>query len=120
MNDKLYNIPIKNMSNYRISIDGKIRSCYSKRFLKTKICNGYYSFTRTIKNKTETYAIHRLLALVFIPNPKKYPIVNHKNENKLDNNLNNLEWVTQKQNIQKCSKKHHILEKYYSFLKMNI
>lgn len=104
MEKKLHHIPITEMSNYRISTDGRIWSCYSKRFLRTRICNGYHYFTRTMKNKTKNYSIHRLLALVFIPNPNNYPVVNHKNENKLDNSLDNLEWVTQQQNLQKCSK----------------
>ena len=99
MENTLYDIP--NLSNYKITIDGKIWSCYSKRFLRYKICNGYKTFTVTFKRehnlaKTKSYSIHRLLALVFIPNPNNLPFVNHINENKLDNSLDNLEWVTQR------------------------
>lgn len=43
--------------------------------------------------------IHRLVALSFIPNPNKYLQVNHKDEYKLNNNVNNLEWCTAKYNI---------------------
>jgi hypothetical protein len=53
---------------------------------------------------TKSFAIHRLIALVFIPNPDNYKVVHHKNENKLDNRIENLEWVSQKSNIQQCTK----------------
>lgn len=107
--DDLFEIPIPTLSNYRITKQGKIWSFHSRKFLKTKVCNGYKCFTRTLHKTndmtlTKTFAIHRLLAEVFIPNPNKYKIVHHKNENKLDNRLDNLEWVTQKNNIQQCSK----------------
>jgi hypothetical protein len=44
------------------------------------------------------YRLHRLLALAFIPNPSNLKVVNHKNGNKFDNKLENLEWVTYSEN----------------------
>ena len=106
--DDLNDIPILGLNNYKITSEGRIWSNLTKRFLKDKITNGYKSITFRFKEynnyKTKTFAIHRLVALVFIKNPKKYPYVNHINENKLDNRIENLEWITQKENVLKSSK----------------
>ena len=52
------------------------------------------------KNKScKSYYIHRLVAEAFIPNPKNLPFINHKDENKQNNCVDNLEWCTQKYNI---------------------
>jgi NUMOD4 motif/HNH endonuclease len=76
-------------NNYYISNFGKIKN--KDRILKPSIDNnGYYSFY----NKS----IHIIVATKFIENPNNYNIVNHKDGNKLNNNVDNLEWVTQQMN----------------------
>lgn len=56
----------------------------------------------SIKNKKRF--VHRLVALTFISNSENKPEVNHIDSNKLNNNMNNLEWVTSKENSQHCIK----------------
>ena len=64
--------------------------------------NGIYKYSEfsNDKNEKKKIAIHRLIATAFIENPNKYEIVNHKDGNKHNNNIENLEWCSQKQNIQ--------------------
>lgn len=50
-------------------------------------------------HKSKTVKVHRIIAMAFIPNPEKKPQVNHKNGDKLDYSIKNLEWVTAKENI---------------------
>ena len=55
---------------------------------------GYLFVTLTKDNKPHAKYIHQLIADAFIPNPNNLPCVNHKDENKLNNNIDNLEWCT--------------------------
>ena len=56
--------------------------------------NGYLKVDLCKNGKQKTFTVHRLVATVFISNPKNFPTVNHKDENKLNNNVSNLEWCT--------------------------
>ena len=60
---------------------------------------GYKVIALCIDGKYRTYMVHRLVAEAFIPNPNNYPVVNHKDENKQNNCVENLEWCTQQYNI---------------------
>lgn len=65
-----------------------------RRILKQSNNKGYK--TVTINNKTEY--VHRLIAITFIPNPNNLPCINHKDEDKSNNNVSNLEWCNYEYN----------------------
>lgn len=96
--------PLKEDSDYLIYSDGRLYSKKANRFLTGKIDNvGYQVYRLAIKNELTgkmgkmLYA-HRLVAEYFIPNPNNLPYVHHKDGNKLNNNIDNLEWVTASDN----------------------
>ena len=60
--------------------------------------SGYLCITLCKDGKRKMYQIHRLVALAFIPNPDKLPCINHKDENKTNNCVDNLEWCDRKYN----------------------
>lgn len=84
---------------YKANINGQIWSDIRKKYLKQKINKYGYNCLTLYKNKKKNSVIvHRLIALTFISNPKDKPEVNHKDGNKLNNYINNLEWVTASEN----------------------
>ena len=83
---------------YRISNDGLVFSVRKGKVLKTSRCNGYEIITLYVNNRAKTFLVHRLVADAFIPNPNNYPCVNHKDEARTINHVENLEWCTYKYN----------------------
>ena len=78
---------------YAITSCGKVWSYHSNKFLKPYNHNcGYLSVNLSKNNKCKTCLIHRLVAEAFIANPDNLPQVNHKDENKFNNCLSNLEF----------------------------
>lgn len=57
-----------------------------------KLCNGFKRIQLTKNSKRFDFFIHRLVAQVFLPNPDNKEIVKHKDNNKLNNQLENLQW----------------------------
>ena len=86
-------------TDYEINELGEIYSYKTNKILSGSIFNTGYRMVRlTINGQKKSYAVHRLVAEAFIPNPENLPVVNHKDGNKLNNNVENLEWVSQSQN----------------------
>lgn len=89
---------------YEVSSDGRVRSLnYMRRgYPKELIPNIIHGYERVMlyeKSKYKCFSVHRLVAMTFIPNPNNYPCINHKDENKQNNNVDNLEWCTQYYNV---------------------
>lgn len=65
---------------------------------RVHVKNGYEQVNLSKCNKVKWFAVHRLVALAFLPNPDNFPCVNHKDENKLNNKVENLEWCSRSYN----------------------
>lgn len=84
---------------YQASNLGRIRSLYNYKrngtnILVPKIKRGYYQIGLRKEGIRKWHQVQRLIAEAFISNPDNLPQVNHKNENKLDNRVDNLEWCS--------------------------
>ena len=84
-----FNINTKQLEE--IMLPEKIRKPQLTRY-------GYYRIGLTKNHKQIYYSVHRLVAEAFIPNPENLPQINHKDENKLNNCVSNLEWCTARYN----------------------
>lgn len=93
---------------YQISNHGNAKSfrqCRYGKLLKFGLTSsGYPAISPHKDKKQKTMAIHRIVAKSFIPNPDNKPHVNHKDGNKQNNHVSNLEWVTPKENHAHASK----------------
>ena len=107
---------------YEVSNIGRVRSLTRyKKIIKPIITNsGYYQYQLWHKGVRHVELAHRLVAQTFIPNPENKSVVNHIDENKLNNSVDNLEWVT---HIENCNYgtaiKRRLRHTDYSVMKRN-
>lgn len=95
------------ISNYgRVkSLERKIYKGHGERTAKehilkpSKVGNGYLHVNLWKNNKQTSYLVHRLVAEAFIPNPKGFSEINHKDETQTNNYVDNLEWCTREYNL---------------------
>lgn len=78
--------------DYITTRGGNIRKSYNKE-------NGYKAVMLKIDDSKRSYLIHRLVAECFLPNPNNYRCVNHKDGDKTNNKVDNLEWCTHQENM---------------------
>lgn len=77
---------------YCVSNLGRI--CNGEKIIPQHDINGYSSVCLKVSGKYKSFRVHRLVAIAVIPNPDNLPQVNHKDENKANNCVDNLEWCT--------------------------
>lgn len=91
---------INDFEFYQITINGDVYSKRTKRKMKlSQNQNGYLYVQFSVNNKKKNFYIHQLVAKTFIENPENKPFVNHKDFNKTNNHISNLEWCTYSENM---------------------
>lgn len=91
---------IKDFPNYEVSDSGQVRIKETKVIRKNQLQKtGYEAILLSKDGRRKLCTIHRLVAEAFLENPDNLPVVNHKDENKLNNHVDNLEWCTHKYNV---------------------
>ena len=92
--------PIEGYEGYSVSNTGKVLNNETGEFLEGTVTLKGYLRVKLYKDKKGTLLYkHRLVAIAFIPNPEDKPEVDHINHNRGDNRLENLRWVTRKENM---------------------
>lgn len=90
---------IKGYEDYSIDEYGNVYSFKTRKYLsQEKHKDGYYYVQLCKDGNRRAFAVHRLIAMCFIENSTNLPIVNHKDENRENNTVDNLEWCTEKYN----------------------
>lgn len=96
---------IQDYDNYFIYDNGDVLNTQTNKILGGSIGENGYKYYRLSKdNKKKMFYAHRLVAEAFIENPNNLPVVNHKDGNKANNNVDNLEWVTYSENTNHAHK----------------
>ena len=86
---------------YKVDENGNVFYVRNNKLLKRMMFPSGYEYVHLCngKGKTKLFRVHRLVAETFIPNPNNLPEVNHKDGDKLNNNVKNLEWCTNLENM---------------------
>lgn len=90
---------IEGFENYSISIDGRVWNNKRRRWLADRTHKlGYKKASLSRNGMRFEKLVHRLVGSAYIANPQGLPYINHKNGNKGDNRIENLEWCTRREN----------------------
>ena len=94
---------------YEVSSFGNVRRALNSKYKYARGGNispyvnrtGYLAVNLYMQSKVHKFLVHRLVALAFVPNtaPEEYTVINHLDGNRLNNDISNLEWCTQSQNM---------------------
>ena len=87
---------------YEVSTEGRIKSFHYTipRILTWKVNQKGYAWVELRKSgEAKQLLVHRIVATAFLDNPNNYPVINHKDENPLNNNVDNLEWCSKSYNV---------------------
>ena len=104
---------IKSCNLYEINKYGEVRNSKTNKQIKPYIDKcGYVKIGLRNNGKKKQYYVHRLVAETFIPNPNQYPCVNHIDENKQNNSIDNLEWCTYIYNLNYGTRNQRSAEKH--------
>lgn len=99
--------------NIEVNEKGEIRNATTKQIRKLSImAKGYKVICLRAKGSQKTFYVHRIVAELFLDNPNNYNCINHIDNNKRNNNINNLEWCTQQHNIQMAFHEQNAFSKY--------
>lgn len=91
-------VPIKGFEEYQIDENGVVLGKRGGVYAAQKSKHGYWRVVLFISGKSYNFCVHRLVAQHFIPNPENKRTVNHKDGNKSNNHVSNLEWATYSEN----------------------
>lgn len=92
---------------YEISDIGDVKILKTGLFLKQRVHNSYYHINLTKKHDKHGFYVHRLVATHFIDNPENKKIVDHIDHNKLNNNIDNLRWLSHTENANHYYNNHY-------------
>lgn len=86
------------IGRYEVSDKGRIKNCKSGKLLNPFVRQGYYSVHFVVGGRIKNYVVHSLVMLAFVGERENKTVIHHKDFNKLNNHISNLEYCTQQHN----------------------